>query len=83
VPHGDAMRTENWRIGHWGDPSYNTSITPLFPDVGTRRNKEEKCEKRGNWMYLVLEATVTQVTGFDANFFPCFLTPLVEKKCNK
>lgn len=26
VPHGDAMRTENWRIGHWGDPSYNTSI---------------------------------------------------------
>lgn len=26
VPHGDAMRTENWRTGHWGDSWYNTSI---------------------------------------------------------
>jgi hypothetical protein len=25
-PHGNAMRTENWRIGHWGDSWYNTSI---------------------------------------------------------
>jgi hypothetical protein len=34
-------------------------ITPLFPDADTRRNKKEECEKRENWMYLVLEATAT------------------------